>query len=73
MKDIVKKSNNGAGEHMWQALTWTEFDNKTIYCSTWMWKSYRAEDQLLEEHLQKPARLNPCGSGESVSLVSMGV
>lgn len=38
MNNEVKKSNNGAGEHMWQTLTWTEFDRSTIYGSTWSWK-----------------------------------
>lgn len=35
MSDEVKKSN---GKDMWKALTWTGFNNSTIYGSSWRWK-----------------------------------
>lgn len=38
MNDVAKKSANGKGEHMWKVLTWNNFNNSTIYGSTWSWK-----------------------------------
>jgi len=35
MKDDVKTSE---GKAMWTALTWNNFDNSTIYGSTWRWR-----------------------------------
>jgi len=37
MNDVVKKSDDGKGEHMWKALTWNNFNNSIIYGSTWSW------------------------------------
>jgi class 3 adenylate cyclase len=37
MPKSVKFSDDGAGDHMWVKLIWNEFDNSTIYGSTWWW------------------------------------
>jgi class 3 adenylate cyclase len=37
MDDVVKKSENGKGQNMWVTLRWTEFNQSTIYGSTWRW------------------------------------
>lgn len=38
MNAEVKNSDNGGGKNMWETLIWNEFDNSTIYGSTWMWQ-----------------------------------
>jgi class 3 adenylate cyclase len=37
MNKAVKFSNDGTGNHMWTKLVWNEFNNGTIYGSTWWW------------------------------------
>jgi hypothetical protein len=40
--DVMQKSvkfskEDGTGDHMWTKLIWNEFNNSTIYGSTWWW------------------------------------
>jgi class 3 adenylate cyclase len=37
MNKSVKFSEDGTGDPMWTKLVWNEFDNSTIYGSTWWW------------------------------------
>jgi class 3 adenylate cyclase len=37
MHASVKFAKNGTGEAMWTPLTWDNFDDRTIYGSSWRW------------------------------------
>ncbi len=38
MHASVKFAKNGTGEAMWTPLTWDNFDDRTIYASSWRWR-----------------------------------